>query len=64
MGILSAFPRLPTQPHNISWDASLRPAPFSFPTSLKLIHYNDDIMLTREDLPLLQGTLKALLEHM
>ena len=31
---------------------------------LKRAHYIDDIMFTCEDLPLLQDTLQALLEHL
>lgn len=37
---------------------------FSFPTPVTWIHYTDDIMLTCEDLPLLQKTLQALLDHL
>lgn len=37
---------------------------FSFLTSVKRAHYIDDIMLTCEDLPLLQKSLQALLKHL
>lgn len=37
---------------------------FSFPTPVTWIHYTDDIMLTCEDLSLLQKTLQALLDHL
>lgn len=36
----------------------------SSPTSVKWVHHIDDIMLTCEDLPLLQDTLQFLLEHL
>lgn len=63
MDFSSASPRLHAQPivcHLKVTDLSL----FSFPTSVKWAHYINNITLTREDLPLLQGTLQILLEHL
>lgn len=51
----------PTTCHGmVARDLSL----FSFPTSVKQAHYIDNIMLTCEDLPLLQKTYEALLDHL
>lgn len=61
LGLSSESLRRRAQPQNISWDGSLRPALFSLPTSLKWVHYIDD-MLTWEDLPLLEANPEALLE--
>ena len=51
----------PTTCHGmVAQDLSL----FSFPTSVKWAHYIDEMMLTCEDLPLLQDLLQTLLEHL
>ena len=55
MDLSSVSPRLPAQTvcHGmVAWDMSL----FSFPISVKWDHYADDIMLTCEELPVLQDT--------
>lgn len=48
----------------MSWGGSRRLTPLSFPTGVKWAHYTDDITLTCEDLLLLRGTLRVLLEHL
>ena len=48
----SDSPRLPAESHNMSWASSPRPVPV-LPHS-KCIHYIDVIMLTCEDLHMLQ----------
>lgn len=37
---------------------------FSFPISVKWIHYTDDVLRTYKDLPLRQDTLQVLPEHL
>ena len=63
-GPSKCFSKATAQSYNMSWDGTQDLSLFSFPTSVKWSHYVDDIMLTREDLPLLQDTLQTLLEQL
>lgn len=58
-----AFPKATSQPSNMSWDGNMRPDPV-LPHNSKWTRYINDKMLTRRDSPLLQDTLKILLEHL
>lgn len=58
------FPEVTLPAPSILMDGSLRTVPVLFPQLIKWAHFIDDIMLTYEHLPILQDTLKTLLEYL